>query len=192
MIKIKSAIQYLFNQNKVVIGLAVLLAQFPTLADIEWAIITPLVPQSRVPIVIIYTELVACLITFPVLLFAFKVTGRLKQLFGVIPATILFFVALMVENYLNRTGPESRPGSFTLLLTLDLLLFSLILCLILFILKGKSTFFDAKQTEVKAPQKDNNFSEHSQVTSMFCGQCGSPILSTSKFCAKCGIEIVTV
>lgn len=190
MNKITSTIKYLLSQNKIVIVLAVLLTQWPTLADIEFAILSPAVPRSRVPIVFFYTELVALFIALPLLLFSLKVTGRLKQIFGIIPAIILFFVAVLIVMEFTSTSSGGRPGTHAVIFSFELLLFSIVISLILFVLKGRSTFIEVRSDEPTNSMEDiMPLSEGHQSRTKFCGQCGIEAINSSVFCSSCGSKL---
>ena len=183
-------ILFLFKQNKIAVGIAIFFSQFPALADAEFAIMSPLVSQDRAALGIFLVEIVACLIVMPTLLFAFKVTGRIKQILGVIPASIIFVVAWLIMMYFTRTSAEATPGNFTVVFAIEVILFAVIIGILLLVVKGKSTFFEANPAETSASVKESNLTEVVQVAGNFCGQCGSQVAATSKFCSKCGNAIL--
>jgi len=190
MNKIKSTIKFLFNQNKIVIGLAFAIAQFHTAIDIDWAINSMSIPLSRaVPILFVF-ELIALIIIFPILLFAFKVTGRMKQIIGAIPAGIVFVVSILIEEYLTRQLHAEHPGAETLVFILTAFLFTLTLSLMMLIVKGKSTFFEVRMAETSISKKVDKLSEVLHKVVRFCDQCGNPVAESSKFCSKCGNQIL--
>lgn len=187
MNKLKSGMQFLFAQNKIAVGIAILFSQFPALADIEWAIMNRNIIFSRALMGGLVMEMLSILIILPVLLLAFKLAGRTMQLLGNVPGAIIFFVAWLIAMYLDKD--MSQPGHYTAGILIFSILFTLILSAILFVVKGKSPFFESRLIEPTDVMVETEPQLEAVVSGMFCENCGTQLSTESKFCSKCGHKI---
>jgi hypothetical protein len=193
MNKFKAAVKFLFSQNKIVIAIAVIFTQFPALADIEYFAMSPRVSYSGLLKGIIFIEIITILIALPALLFAFKVTDRLNKILGTAPAAIIFFVALLMAFNGADSSPTKPGGEFAFGLLISVYL-ALILSVVLFIAKGKSSFFENSTTPSPTTTlADTSLSVDATLEGhKFCDNCGADISVSSKFCRKCGNKVVVV
>jgi len=145
------------------------------------------IQASRALMVGFIFELLTILIVLPTLLFAFKVTGRIKQLLGTVPASIIFFVAWLLAMYLDKGS--SKVGHYTVGILIFSIVFTLILSGILFVVKGKASFFESNSIDAPPEEANNHEIATNRKVGLFCEKCGSQMSSTSKFCSTCGAQI---
>lgn len=143
------AVTYLMNQKKWTLWLVGAIALLFPIADLETALISPMISKSRIPLAMLVSLVITACITFPTLLYISRTTGRLRELFGYGRTSVFSAVALFGMFYLD-SGSKYDSAFVTVPYAILTIYYAIILSGILLVVKGKAPYFPIEENKVTA------------------------------------------
>lgn len=150
---IRATVRYLFDQTKWWVAAAVIGALLFPLADLDRALHNPFVPRSNIPFAMFVSLVMALCITFPVLLYIFRVTGRIHDLLGAGRTIALSAIAWVITVYLTGESAD-EPKFLTPAVLVDVVTYALVLSTALFLFKGKAPYFSPRTVAIDSKTED--------------------------------------